>query len=64
MTHYFFLHLAILGVEYYFTGIGGVKFQLVYTLLGMFWMEMVNYIEHYGLRRRKDSNGVYESIGY
>ena len=24
---------------------------------------MVNYLEHYGLQRRKDANGVYESIG-
>ena len=30
----------------------------------MFWLETVNYLEHYGLRRRKDENGIYESVGY
>lgn len=28
----------------------------------MFFVEWVNYIEHYGLRRNKDKNGIYESI--
>jgi len=30
----------------------------------MLWLELVNFLEHYGLRRRKDKDGVYESIGY
>jgi len=30
----------------------------------MFWLEAVNYLEHYGLRRLKDKDGVYESIKY
>jgi alkane 1-monooxygenase len=25
---------------------------------------LLNYTEHYGLRREKDENGVYESVGY
>jgi len=30
----------------------------------MFSMELVNYMEHYGLKRNKDENGIYESITY
>ena len=30
----------------------------------MMWLELVNFLEHYGLRRTKDVNGVYETIGY
>jgi len=29
----------------------------------MFFLEAINYIEHYGLERKKDKDGVYESIG-
>lgn len=54
----------MLKTIHFFFGMGGVKFQLLYTVQGMFWLEMVNYIEHYGLRRRKDENGIYESVGY
>lgn len=25
-------------------------------------IEIVNYVEHYGLKREKDENGVYESV--
>jgi len=28
------------------------------------YLESVNYLEHYGLRRRADKNGIMESIGY
>lgn len=28
------------------------------------YLESVNYLEHYGLRRRKDKNGIFESVGY
>jgi len=35
----------------------------MYALTGMFFLETINYIEHYGLQRKKDADGVYESIG-
>ena len=28
----------------------------------IFFQETINYIEHYGLQRQKDENGVYESV--
>lgn len=64
MVYYFLLHCSILVVINHFFGMGGVKFQLIFAAWGMFWIEQVNYLEHYGLRRVKDKNGIYESIGY
>ena len=32
-------------------------------MMGLFLIETINYIEHYGILRKKDNNGVYESIG-
>ena len=64
MVYYFLLHCSMLAVIHHFFGMGGVKFQLLFALWGMFWIEQVNYLEHYGLRRVKDKNGIYESIGY
>jgi len=37
---------------------------LFYSYLGAMYLESVNYLEHYGLRRRMDRNGIMESIGY
>jgi len=58
------LHLLILIGVYQLFGMGGVKYQMVQVFLGLFWDEMVNYVEHYGLRRTKDKDGIFESIGY
>jgi alkane 1-monooxygenase len=30
---------------------------------GYFWMELLNFTEHYGLRRALGKDGIYESIG-
>jgi alkane 1-monooxygenase len=39
-----------------------LKYQFCYTMMGMLFLELINYIEHYGLLREKDENGIYESI--
>lgn len=35
---------------------------MIYTFWGLFFLELINYIEHYGIERKKDENGIYESI--
>jgi alkane 1-monooxygenase len=43
----------------------GLKFALIYIshgLLGVFFLEVINYIEHYGLRRKEVSAGVFEKV--
>lgn len=76
MALYFILHVSMIFGIYYLFGTGGLFFQLWYTLSGLFWAEAVNYLEHYGLRRRKLTDikgadgkvdktapkGVYEAI--
>ena len=62
MTHYFILHVSMCYTIYQCFGYGGLKFQILYTIQGIFWLEMVNYLEHYGLRRQKDENGIHETI--
>jgi alkane 1-monooxygenase len=49
MVHYFLLHTCILGAVYYFFGSGGLKFHAAFIVTGLFWMEVANYLEHYGL---------------
>jgi len=41
---------------------GGIKFQIYYTIAGLFWVEAINYLEHYGLRRKKTADGEYEAV--
>ena len=62
MTLFFVIHVAILSTIWYFFGLKGVVFQLAYSLVGIFFVEMVNYVEHYGLIRKKDARGIYEPI--
>jgi len=49
MTFYFLIHSLILATIYYFLGFSSLKYQLVYTLWGIWYLETVNYIEHYGI---------------
>ena len=69
MTAYFAIHCGMTLSIYHFFGKGGLLFHLFYTISGLFWAETVNYLEHYGLRRRvisdvktEDGKEVYESI--
>jgi alkane 1-monooxygenase len=48
------LHVAYCGLIYYFLGQKVLVFQLVYSALVIMFFEAINYIEHYGLERKKD----------
>jgi len=62
MVTYFIIHASICGTIFFFLGWSSLKYQFYYTCMGMFFLELINYIEHYGLLRQKDENGIYESI--
>lgn len=64
MVYYQILHAFILFSIYQVFGIGGLKAQMIFVSQGILWTEMINYIEHYGLRRKEDQDGIPESIGY
>ena len=64
MVMYLTLIALFFASIYHIFGWGGLCIQLWTWLLGILWMEGTNYVEHYGLRREKDENGIYESVQY
>lgn len=57
------LHILMCVAIYYFLGWQSLKYQFLYSFWGTFWLIGGNYVEHYGLTRLKDKNGIYESVG-
>ena len=43
-------------------GKNAIIFSLIYSAITIFMIETVNYIEHYGLERKKDKDGTYEAV--
>jgi len=43
-------------------GFKALYLHLWLAFLSLFGLELANYIEHYGLERKLDKNGNYESI--
>ena len=62
MTWYFIIHFSILFGVYNIFGLSSFIFHVQYVIVSLVILELVNYIEHYGLLRKKDKNGVYESV--
>lgn len=54
------LELLYLGAIYFFYGMAVTLLWIVLALLLQFALETINYIEHYGLRRKEISPGKYE----
>ncbi len=55
-------HLIYLTTVWAFFGWVGVAFASIVALLAILQLETVNYIEHYGLRRKKLPSGFYEKV--
>lgn len=53
--------LYIAGVAYFF-GMRGFIFVMSYAIIVAFFQEAINYVEHYGLKRTRDKNGIYEPV--
>ena len=53
--------LLIYGI-YYFFGVSGMVFFLIYAAGTIFLVETINYVEHYGLKRNEMTPGVYEPV--
>jgi alkane 1-monooxygenase len=56
------LQLAMLAVTFVISGWLGVALFLVQAMVAIWQLELVNYIEHYGLTRRHLGNGRYEHV--
>jgi alkane 1-monooxygenase len=59
----FAAYAAMIFFHFYLFGTKGVLFYLISCAAGIFILEAVNYIRHYGLQRKELSPGVYEQVG-
>jgi alkane 1-monooxygenase len=48
---------------YNFFGVNGLLGGIAVALIGVLLLETVNYLEHYGLRRRRLASGHFEPVG-
>ena len=56
------IQIAYLGVSLYFFGIIGFIVLLFAGMVGILLLETINYIEHYGLKRKLLSSGRFERV--
>ncbi len=59
MLHYFILEIIFLIIAFFIAGINGLVFVIFHSFVSITLLELVNYIQHYGLERKMD-NGKYE----
>jgi alkane 1-monooxygenase len=52
-------YLATVGLVFNWTA---VLYAIAFAIVGFLLLESVNYIEHYGLRRKQLANGYYETV--
>jgi alkane 1-monooxygenase len=62
MIVYQFLQASLILVIFYFFGMETTLFFLISATIGILLLETVNYIEHYGLRRKKKENGYERAL--
>ncbi len=62
MVIYTFLNILLLVTIYFFFGTYGLICFLGAAIFGITLLETVNYIEHYGLLRKKNKHGRYERV--
>ncbi|MDX1315656.1 MAG: fatty acid desaturase, partial [Eudoraea sp.] len=62
MLWYLFFEAAYLFVLFYFFGAEVIPFVIGAGVVGFLLLETVNYIEHYGLLRKKLPSGRYERV--
>jgi alkane 1-monooxygenase len=62
VLHYVFYEIAFILFIAYFFGFFALLFFILQSLIAISLLEIINYIEHYGLLRKKDSEGNYERV--
>jgi len=63
MLRFQLIQLAYLAAIAFLWGWSMLPYALAIAAFGFLLLESVNYIEHYGLRRREMGNGRYEKVG-
>ena len=62
MVFYTFFQLAFLVFIYYNFGIFLTFLSIVMSVVSFLFLETINYVEHYGLLRKKEPSGRYERV--
>lgn len=62
MIVYTICNILLLSLLYFFLGSYGLLCFLAAAMAGILLLETVNYIEHYGLLRKKNEHGRYEKV--
>lgn len=62
MLRYQIIQLSMLGLIAYVWGIQVMLYYIAAAVVGFTLLEIVNYIEHYGLRRKKIDGAYYEKV--
>jgi len=62
MVSYSIANVLLIGSIYYFFGWIVLLAFVVAAVIGILLLETVNYIEHYGLMRKKSETGIYEQV--
>ena len=58
MIHYFLLEFLFLLSAYLIAGMNGLVFVIFHSFVSIILLELVNYIQHYGLERKKEMEGM------
>lgn len=62
MVQYAFLQITILALVFFFFGYLVLLYYIAVSGTGILLLETINYIEHYGLTRKKISEAAYERV--
>jgi alkane 1-monooxygenase len=62
LFYHFLVNITIVLVIYHLLGLNSVRFQFIYCIYAITYNQITDYMEHYGIVRKKDKNGIYESI--
>jgi alkane 1-monooxygenase len=62
MIQYLFIQLTYLVVVFTIFGTKALIFAIIIALIGAILLETINYVEHYGLSRKKLDSGIYEPV--
>lgn len=62
MFWYMIITICYLGMTYSFFGLTGLWVAISCGTVGFLLLETINYIEHYGLVRKKNNSGRYERV--
>ena len=62
MIFYSFFQIVFLIFIYYFFGLKLMLLSIIMSIISFLFLETINYVEHYGLLRKKESSGRYERV--